>query len=88
MWPALHSGSIVRVDTSIKTPKVGDIVVARHPFRRGLQIVKRVVARDPDGSLKLRGDNWIESEDSGSLGRFPPSALVGVVVAVEPPPQA
>ena len=85
MWPALCSGSIVRVDTSLKTPAVGDIVVARHPFRRGLQIVKRVVARAEDGSLTLRGDNWIESEDSGALGSFPASALVGVVVAIDPP---
>ncbi len=87
MWPALRSGSIVRVDPNIKTPAVGDIVVARHPFHRGLQIIKRVVARDPDGSLQLRGDNWIESEDSGALGRFPASALVGVVVEIEPPPE-
>ncbi len=82
MWPALKPGMVVRVDPQ-RTPKVGDIVVARHPFRKHHPIVKRVVACD--NGFELRGDNWIESEDSSALGRFAREAVIGVVVATDTP---
>lgn len=88
MWPTLAEGSTVVVLSAARCsavgqqwpPEVGAIVVARHPFRRGLAIVKRVAGVDAAGRFELRGDASIESEDSGSLGSFELEALVGRVV--------
>ena len=58
MRPTLEPGDFVLVNERAlndKTPAVGDLVLARHPFR-DLLIVKRVSQVD-DGRLSLRGDN-------------------------------
>lgn len=87
MWPTLESGATVLVADAERCvalgrpwpPECGDIVVAKHPFRRDHLLVKRVAAV-VGGRFDLRGESAIESEDSGSLGTFALDAIVGVVV--------
>jgi nickel-type superoxide dismutase maturation protease len=59
---------------------LGDIVIARHPYRRGLKILKRVREIDVEGNMFLRGDNDAESTDSRTLGWFAPKEIEGRVV--------
>ncbi len=80
MVPALQPGDHVFVDPSAAYA-TGDIVVARHPFKAGLMLVKRVGAVGDDGTLELLSDNPVEGTDSRTLGRAPESAVIGRVVA-------
>ncbi len=60
MRPLLSAGDEVLVDPQAyrgESPRLGDIVVARHPTQVGLQIIKRVQAVREDGLYQLRGDN-------------------------------
>jgi len=59
---------------------LGDVVIARHPYIRGLKLVKRVREIDTDGNLFLTGDNEAESTDSRMLGWFAPKEIEGRVV--------
>jgi nickel-type superoxide dismutase maturation protease len=70
MLPFLSPGDLVLADMKAyrgKSPRIGDIVVARHPHREDLKIIKRVVVFNSDGSVKLKGDNPDESTDFGSI---------------------
>lgn len=76
MEPALRNGDcwVVRLGSRVS---VGDVVLAVHPLRPDLQIVKRVVR--PEGSgWWLEGDNPDSSDDSRSLG--PVSEILGRLV--------
>ena len=80
MLPTLADGDWV-VALKIAGPsRVGDVVIAEHPRRRGMMLVKRVAAVAgttrpgseqpvPDGHVWLAGDNPAAgSVDSASLG--------------------
>lgn len=43
--------------------------------------VKRLVAIEPDGRIRVEGDNELASTDSRTLGALPPTAVRGVVLA-------
>jgi len=58
----------------------GDIVIAHHPSRKELLVIKRVVDIN-DAGLFLQGDNPQHSTDSRTLGTFPFSSILGLVVA-------
>jgi nickel-type superoxide dismutase maturation protease len=84
MSPLLHPGDEVLVDVRAyrgKPPRIGDIVVARHPYQSRLQIIKRVVKVLEDGSYHLAGDNPIESSDSRAFGAMSPMLLLGRVTS-------
>ncbi len=84
MEPLLHDGDTVLVDPRAyrtSAPGIGDIVLARHPTRGGIEIVKRVATVLDDGRLDLRGDNAAESTDSRSLGPVSRGHLLGRVTA-------
>ncbi len=84
MRPLLVPGDEVLVDRAAyrrAIPGVGDIVVARHPYRSDVHIVKRILSVDPDGACVLRGDNPDESTDSRSFGAVECGLLVGRVTA-------
>lgn len=84
MLPGLRHGELVFVDPRAyrhAPPRPGDVVVARHPYRAGVVILKRVLEVAPDGSCELRGDNPAESTDSRSFGRVPRARLLGRVVS-------
>lgn len=93
MLPALRPGDwlLVRAAPSGAarrgSVRPGEVVVARHPRRPGLLIVKRAVRRTPAGW-------WLESdnqraparEDSWDFDAVPPDLVVGRVVARYWPP--
>jgi nickel-type superoxide dismutase maturation protease len=71
MLPALKPGDVVLADPSAyrhSYPQPGDIVIARHPLRRDVYLVKRVSAVMDDGRCRLEGDNPAESTDSRTFG--------------------
>jgi nickel-type superoxide dismutase maturation protease len=74
MWPTLSAGDEVEF-TELDTPydtelRVGDLVVAIHPLKPGVQVVKRISGFSADGRLVLVGDNPdpLASEDSHNFG--------------------
>ncbi len=78
MWPTLRDGESVEAETG-KIPDVGDIVVAKHPWKN-LHIVKRVKKILPSGYF-LEGDNPdpTGSEDSHNFGPVPVSLIIGAM---------
>jgi len=80
MVPSLRSGDRVLVDPR-STPEAGDVVVARHPYRSSVRIVKRLISVEADGRVSLAGDNPNESTDSRTFGTMSRSDLLGKVVA-------
>lgn len=77
MRPALSPGDLVIVD--IRAPAVRDQIALLRSPRHGL-VLHRVIAREPDGSVRTRGDaNAVADFDS-----LPSSAVVGPVVFVAP----
>jgi len=80
MEPTLIDGHFVLVDPD-RSVAVGDVVVARHPLRPGLEIIKRVEAIHAAG-VELRSDNVDEGTDSRQFGPVAPSAVLGVVTIV------
>ena len=80
MLPVLADGDRVVVDPSAK-PAKGDIVVAYHPFKKSVSIVKRIVDILPDGRYVLLGENLTESTDSRSFGTIAAADIFGKVVS-------
>ena len=78
MAPLLADGDEVLVDPRAPI-EVGDIVVARHPFRIDTHLVKRLVAFDEAGKARLEGDNPAHSTDSRTLGALPRELIIGRV---------
>ncbi len=70
MRPLLRDGALIavmRIDAA--TPlHVGEVVVARHPDRPEITMVKRILAIDADGTVFLDGDNTTASTDSWRFG--------------------
>lgn len=84
MSPLLSSGDDILVDTRAyrsRSPAVGDIILARHPYRRGLRMVKQVVSVSPVGRLELRGLHPLENTDSRAFGSLSPGLLLGRVTS-------
>jgi len=87
MLPTLQPGDTIWVDRRAfrdHPVRVGDLVMARHPFRRDQRMVKRVSQVCGDGKLELVGDNPLESTDSRGLGLFDPLDVLGKVCAHSP----
>ena len=83
MAPTLRSGETVLVDPRAfrrRPARVGDVVLARHPYRTDVKIVKRIAGVDARGGLHLAGDAPAASTDSRSFGALPPDKLIGQVV--------
>ena len=84
MLPSLYPGDQVLVDVRAyrrSPPHVGDIVMAQHPERVGLYLVKRIVAIDAAGHYFLQGDNPSASTDSHDFGALPRSLILGKVTS-------
>jgi nickel-type superoxide dismutase maturation protease len=79
MLPTVRDGDAVLIETAFDLA-VGDIVLAEHPYRKGVKILKRVAEIDLNGNLSLTGDNPSESTDSRSFGAFSVKSIVGKVV--------
>ena len=80
MAPVLRDGDDVIVDG--KAPvNIGDVVIARHPFRESVEMAKRVTGIDANGKFFLVGDNADESTDSRTFGPVSGGLILGKVVA-------
>jgi len=89
MEPTLRDGQTVLVDPRAYTrspPRAGEVVLAMHPIRPSLRILKRVrtaeLGRVGDVRLDLRGDSPQSSCDSRTFGRVALNQIVGRVVAI------
>lgn len=83
MTPTLPPDSVIFFDPAAydeNTPQVGDVVIARHPFQSGVQIVKRVAEIRDDGRYVLHSDNPAGS-DSRGFGSMPQSHILGRVTS-------
>ncbi|NEO51001.1 MAG: nickel-type superoxide dismutase maturation protease [Moorea sp. SIO4A3] len=84
MIPLLKPGEEILIDPRAyrhMPPKVGDIVVARHPYQNQLRLVKRVTLVLEDGRCFLQGDNRLESTDSRSFGLVDAQQIIGKVTS-------
>jgi nickel-type superoxide dismutase maturation protease len=81
MAPRLRSGALVvaRPIDAMTPLRVGDVVVARRPDRRELEIIKRIQAIDGNGAIFLVGDNPSSSTDSRQFGAVPREQIVARV---------
>ena len=82
MLPLLKPQEEVLIDPEIndkKLPKVGEIVVAQHPTRKELQLIKRITFITAEGHYFLQGDNLQESTDSRVFGTVNLEQIVGRV---------
>jgi len=78
MWPHVRDGDLVTATpiASDRIPKRGWIIIF---FSSGGSIaVHRVLGRNQDGTLKVRGDAI-----TGSRERVPPESVLGRIVAIE-----
>lgn len=83
MLPLLQAGDLVLVDFKAyrdRPPQAGDLVVAQHPQKANLRLIKRVTLVF-DESCFLEGDNRLESTDSRSFGCVPFELLLGSVTS-------
>lgn len=80
MNPTLKDGEIVIVDREAEI-EIGDIVVAKHPFERNSEVVKRVASINERGHYFLLGDNLDDSVDSRDYGAVTREYIKGKVVA-------
>ncbi len=86
MAPTLRDGQVVLVDMRALSgcgPAAGDVLLVSHPYRDGVELIKRVERMQDDGSCFMIGDGG-ESTDSRAFGALPAELLLGVVVACFP----
>lgn len=79
MIPTLNPGDAVLVAPKARLA-IGDILVAKHPYKTSVTIVKRLTEILPDGALILKGDNPLDSTDSRSFGSISADNVIGKVV--------
>jgi len=82
MEPALQPGDWLVVSRTIRpgrAPRVrpGQVVVARHPERPDLLIVKRAARREPGGWWLASDNPAAGAVDSRAFGVVPPSLIEG-----------
>ena len=80
MQPLLEDGDVVLMAPRQRVAE-GDIVVARHPFKSGLLLVKYLSEFDASGRARLLGLNPDESTDSRIWGAVAAELVVGKVTS-------
>jgi nickel-type superoxide dismutase maturation protease len=78
MLPTLQHGEQVLIQQT-ETYQINDIVVAQHPYKTSVILIKRISEINKKG-FYLLGDNLSDSTDSRSLGFFQLNDLLGKVV--------
>lgn len=76
MLPVLKDGELVLINPHADL-EVGDIVLARHPFKQSVKIIKRIAEILPGERYILLGDNPPESSDSRQFGAIAAKDLLG-----------
>lgn len=79
MLPTLKSGDVVLIDPAANAA-IGDIVVADHPYRQNVILIKRVENIDDRGRYILKGDNPGSSTDSRTYGSISQRDIMGKVI--------
>ena len=79
MAPTLVDGDAILITPHARIA-VGDIVLARHPYKQSVKILKRVDKINADGSCDLAGDNPDQSTDSRTFGPIPSKDILGKAV--------
>ena len=76
MYPTLKEGDMVLINPNAAL-EIGDIVVARHPFKKSVNIIKRIAEILPGERYILLSDNLEESSDSRSFGAIDAKDILG-----------
>ncbi len=79
MLPNLENGDGILINSDEKIA-VGDIVLAKHPFKKSVIILKRLSEIDENGNYFLVGDNLSESTDSRTFGAISAKHILGKAV--------
>ena len=80
MRPVLREGEAVLIQKG-STLRVGEVVIACHPYKQSVRIIKRITKiHDPD-RYELLGDDPGESTDSRTFGPIEGAMILGKVVA-------
>ncbi len=79
MLPTFKTGDRVLIDPKA-TVAVGDIVLANHPYKKSVRMIKRITSIDSDTNYFLAGDNTADSTDSQTFGKIPAKDILGKVV--------
>lgn len=80
MIPLLQSGDRVLIDPKASV-KPGDVVLARHPYKSSVRVLKRLNSIESDGRIFLLGDNPDDSIDSRTFGSISRTDVLGKAVA-------
>jgi nickel-type superoxide dismutase maturation protease len=80
MLPTLKSGEVILINPRADLC-VGDIVLARHPYKKSVKMVKRIEQILPDERYFLIGDNPAASTDSRTFGAVSLKYILGKAVA-------
>ena len=80
MLPVLADHDEVLIDPHADLA-AGDLVLARHPFRKDIHMIKRLVRFETGGKAHLEGLNAEQSTDSRTLGDLPTDLLLGKVTS-------
>ena len=80
MSPTLNNGDLVLVNFQTEF-KVGDIILANHPFDKGAKLIKRIWKISPTGKYFLIGDNLAKSTDSRNFGELSAADILGKIEA-------
>lgn len=78
MLPTMKDGDVILINPKAKL-KQGDVVLANHPYKKSVKILKRVKEFTENGDLFLIGENTDESTDSRTFGAVPLKCLIGKV---------
>ncbi len=87
MAPTLLDGQEILVDLrayNSVAPKVGDVVLVRHPFHKERTMVKRITKiwkNQTEKRFHIEGDNKKQSTDSRSFGSVTHRKLLGKVTS-------
>ena len=79
MLPTLKDGDAVMIIPT-KSIERGDVVLADHPYKSSVKILKRVSGIDREGRYSLTGDNPAESTDSRTFGSLSIEYIQGKAV--------
>ena len=82
MWPTYSDGEVL-ICTRLRDEalQIGDVVLAQHPLRSSVKVIKRIAEIAEDGRYLLYGDNPdpLASEDGHNFGPVRKSEIIGYI---------